>query len=787
MMRRTLSRLAAPLALVLLIGALAACAPTTVQPAATQPAATQPAATQPAATTAPESSGSETITLYVGPELVDCTGVAPQKCMQVKDSPDGEWQNFYDPIAGFDYEPGYIYELKVEKTVVENPPADASKFTYTLVEIVSKTPVEASAAATPAPGEVATAPDVEGVVWQLQSLVDASGKTVDAMADIPVTAAFNNGQLSGNGGCNNYFGSYKVDGSSLTITPAGTTMMACPEAVMAQEQALMAALSSSASYQVANDQLQIMNADGTVVLTFTAQVQPSLTQPVWSATFYNNGKGAVVNVLIGTTITAVFGADSTLSGTAGCNQYSTTYTIDGSNMIISGAIATTMMACEQAVMDQEMAYLAALPTTASYSIVNGALDLRTTGGAQVASYAEAVMSSEATPETAEVAPAAGLEGSTWQLQSYLNDQGETVAALPKAPATALFAEGLVSGTTGCNRYGGAYTTDGDALTIKLGPVTMMACPDAQMVQEQGYLAALGSAATYKVADGQLTIMNADGATVVTFVPQVQPSLTGTPWQVTAYNNGRQAVVSVLADTQLTALFGDDGSLTGSGGCNQFNTTYKIDGSNITVDPAIAMTRKACAPEVMDQEQEYLAALVSAATFKTGGKELELRTASDALAASFVVAEPLPEAPATEATPVAVEPTPAVESTPEMTATLPDLTGIVWQWQGTAMSDDSQVKIKFPDRYTVEFLANGKVQMRADCNKGGGTYVIDGASLTMEVAAKTKIKCRADSKSNLFIKQLNHAVTYVMDGDQLVINLFADAGNMKFANGGPGSH
>lgn len=776
MMRRTLSHLAAPLALVIVIGALAACVPATVQPTATQPPAT----------TAPESSGSETITLYVGPELVDCQGVAPQKCMQVKDSPDGEWQNFFDNISGFDFVPGFEYELLVERSVVENPPADASKFAYALVEVVSKTP------AIPVPGETTAAPDLEGVVWQLQSMADASGHTVDAMADIPVTATFNDGQLSGNGGCNSYFGSYAVDGSSLTITPAGTTMMACPEKVMAQEQAFMAALGSSASYKVTGDKLEIMNADGAVVLTFVAQVQPALTQPVWSATFYNNGNGAVVGVMAETTITAVFGADGSLTGTAGCNQYSTTYTIDGSDMIISGAIATTRMACEQAVMDQEMAYLAALPTTASYSIANGVLDLRTTEGAQVASYTEAIMSPEATPETPAVAPTSDLEGTMWQMESYVNDQGETTAALPQAPATAEFADGRVSGTTGCNRYSGDFTTDGDTLTIKLGPVTMMACPDAQMVQEQGYLAALGSAASYQVADGQLTVMNADGATVVTFVQQVQPSLSGTVWQVTAYNNGRQAVVSVLADTELTALFGDDGSLSGNGGCNQFNTTYAVDGANIKVDPAIAMTRRSCAPEVMDQEQEYLAALVSAATYRVSGNELEMRTADDALAAMFVVAESLPEAPVSEETPAA-EPTATVETTTELTSTLPttatvpNLMGVVWQWQGTAMGDGSEITVKFPDRYTVEFLADGKVQLRADCNTGGGSYVVDGQSLTMDVAAMTRKMCRPDSKSNLFIQQLNYARTFVMDGENLVLNLFADAGNMTFANGGPSSN
>lgn len=68
-------------------------------------------------------------------ELKDCVGVGPQKCMVVN----GNY--FYDSIEGFSFEEGFEYELKVKKTERENVPADASKYIYTLVEIVSKEPV----------------------------------------------------------------------------------------------------------------------------------------------------------------------------------------------------------------------------------------------------------------------------------------------------------------------------------------------------------------------------------------------------------------------------------------------------------------------------------------------------------------------------------------------------------------------------------------------------------------------------------------------------------------------
>ena len=53
-----------------------------------------------------------------------------------------EYGLFYDQIEGFNYEEGYEYEIVVEVTKVENPPADASSLKYTLIEVVSKTPVE---------------------------------------------------------------------------------------------------------------------------------------------------------------------------------------------------------------------------------------------------------------------------------------------------------------------------------------------------------------------------------------------------------------------------------------------------------------------------------------------------------------------------------------------------------------------------------------------------------------------------------------------------------------------
>jgi len=82
--------------------------------------------------------GGQTEVLLVNSALVDCVGVGPMKCMQVRRSAQQPWELFYTGIEGFTFEPGYQYRLKVRVTPVENVPADASSLRYTLIEQLEK-------------------------------------------------------------------------------------------------------------------------------------------------------------------------------------------------------------------------------------------------------------------------------------------------------------------------------------------------------------------------------------------------------------------------------------------------------------------------------------------------------------------------------------------------------------------------------------------------------------------------------------------------------------------------
>ncbi|MGA0208924.1 MAG: DUF4377 domain-containing protein [Candidatus Nanopelagicales bacterium] len=85
------------------------------------------------------SGSSDATRMWIGPELVECEGVAPMMCMQVAYSADDEYELFYDEIQGFDYSEGTSYVIDVTITEVEDPPADASSLAYTLVDVVEET------------------------------------------------------------------------------------------------------------------------------------------------------------------------------------------------------------------------------------------------------------------------------------------------------------------------------------------------------------------------------------------------------------------------------------------------------------------------------------------------------------------------------------------------------------------------------------------------------------------------------------------------------------------------
>jgi heat shock protein HslJ len=226
----------------------------------------------------------------------------------------------------------------------------------------------------------------------------------------------------------------------------------------------------------------------------------------------------------------------------------------------------------------------------------------------------------------------GLAGTSWILRSFSTASGSSVDAVKAAPAALAFTENEVSGSTGCNDFSGTYTSDEEALTITLGPMTQKACTDpALTAQETALVAQLAKVASYTSDDTGLTLKDSSGTTVLVY----GPGLSGVEgaWTATGVNNGKGAVQTTTLTEQITAVFGPDGGLSGSGGCNDYNATYTVSGDALTLGP-VAATKKACADDVMTEENAYFAALGNVATFDIKGTTLTLRDGTGATQVTY---------------------------------------------------------------------------------------------------------------------------------------------------------
>jgi heat shock protein HslJ len=234
-------------------------------------------------------------------------------------------------------------------------------------------------------------------------------------------------------------------------------------------------------------------------------------------------------------------------------------------------------------------------------------------------------SSTSSPSGAVAAPA--LDGTDWKLQRSSTFQTQGVVV------TLEFGKGRVTGSGGCNNYGGPYRVQGSSITI--GPdlmSTKVACPPPADGVEQRYLAVLPTVKRFTVEDDTLQLADADGKTLLDFTrADATAALLGT-WNVTGYYAG-SAIKSVTGPATLTANFQAE-TVNGNGGCNSFNGPYRAGPSDITIGP-LASTLKACADEQLStQEQQYLAALQLATSYRIRGDELELQREGGKIAATF---------------------------------------------------------------------------------------------------------------------------------------------------------
>ncbi|MDE4907867.1 META domain-containing protein [Methanogenium marinum] len=454
--------------------------------------------------------------------------------------------------------------------------------------------------------------DLTGTVWMLDEYMNIDGAMAEPLATAPVTAEFADGYVKGSSGCNMYNAAYVTDGQTISLDLPVVTVMYCDgTGVMEQEARYLSLLGAIAGYTMSDEKLTFTDSAGQEILIFHA-VETELNGTEWMLTGYNNGLWGFVSVEDGTSVTATFSESNQISGNSGCNSYSGTYTVTGDAITI-GPLAMTEMYCmdPEGVMDQEGAYLAAVQAAASYRVDPGDLTLMDADGLRMAVFRQYV----STPQ-----------GEDWELTGYNNGQGGVVSPAAQTTISALFGEdGQVTGSAGCNNYFASYSVSG--MEVSIGPVgsTKMYCesPAETMEQESRYLTLLGEVATFERGPGTLTLRDVDGSILLAYAV-AQPKITTGEWHMVSYQDADGNAVSALDSTNVTAIFGVDGQVTGDAGCNSYFGSYTKDGNSLSIGP-LGLTLMYCETPagVMDQESGYLAALEGAVSYQVSGNDLTL--------------------------------------------------------------------------------------------------------------------------------------------------------------------
>ena len=335
-----------------------------------------------------------------------------------------------------------------------------------------------------------------------------------------------------------------------------------------------------------------------------------------------------------------------------------------------------------------------------------------------------------------------LTGTTWQWVELVIPNGEVVEPPDPSVYTILFNEatdgqGQAEIQADCNTIGATYTTDNSTIDITLGPSTLAECGEDSLGGR--YLSSLEAAAIYFFQDGDLymdlmfdsgTMRFSDGS--VAESPETTPDETPEP--------------PTEPGTATGTIIAPDGVWVRSGPGTEYPTLGAI-----AFDVTVTVTGR-------DESGAWWQ--IERPTFPPS---------EGWVAADFV------EVTGGENVPVVEAPSPGT-----------GLEGITWQWLST-VTPEEEITVNDPTRYTVVFNATtdgeGSAQIKADCNNVGATYTVDESAISITLGPSTRVACPEDSLDQQFLTGLENAALFFFEGDDLLIDMVADGGTMRFSPAG----
>jgi len=97
-------------------------------------------------------------------------------------------------------------------------------------------------------------------------------------------------------------------------------------------------------------------------------------------------------------------------------------------------------------------------------------------------------------------------------------------------------------------------------------------------------------------------------------------------------------------------------------------------------------------------------------------------------------------------------------------------GIGWKWQESRYGNDTQVAPPDPARYVLYLENTGGLRIRADCNRAGGQWRLDGETLAVEIGPTTRAACEPGSLDSVFLRDLSAVFGFTEQGDHFFLDM-----------------
>ncbi len=433
--------------------------------------------------------------------------------------------------------------------------------------------------------------------------------------------------MEGTSGCNSFGVDYAVDGQGFRLAEIHRNVFDCqePAGIMQQDEAFFEALARITALRATEERLEFENSAGETILVYArklpAVVDPALEDSEWLLTSLGGD-----SLLAESRITLNLGKEG-FGGFAGCNNYGGEYEAADEGILLMPEISSTAMDCHspEGVMEQEMAYVRALRSSAAYRLTDGRLEIADAGGEPILVFSR--------KDEFATDPGA-LLGTAWRLVSIDNE------SLVDGPAFSLafYNEHILGGNAGCRDYVATYQTNGDNLNLLFEAMFDRDCrvEDADLEREWQFLGVMAPKADLRLGAGQLAIYGERGGVLVfeALPEEATLDLEGPTWSLLAFVGPNPYVEEpepwpvpngLLAGTAVDLTF-EAGAARGTAGCNSYGGAVSGAGPSLSFG-TITRTEMACLDPagVMEQEAHYLEILAAITGYHVYGDHLWLET------------------------------------------------------------------------------------------------------------------------------------------------------------------